>query len=201
MIANGLREFIEANSYDYADLGNDCYRLRFSGKNGDYNMFAQAAEDPGLVAVLAYCPVKIPEQRRSAVADFINRVNYGLTIGCLEMDPGDGEVRARSSGPVGADEQPPAALLRPLFDSSFYLIDNWLPGLLCVAFGSEDPGSAYAATLAVLRSDQSEVPTSDTDEVGHDDGNTESELTEIEQEVRKLLAERECQPDSPPPSG
>ena len=36
MIANGLREFIEANQYDYVDVGNDCYRLRFSGKNGDY---------------------------------------------------------------------------------------------------------------------------------------------------------------------
>ena len=37
MIADGLREFIESNQYDYADLGNGCFRLRFSGKNGDYN--------------------------------------------------------------------------------------------------------------------------------------------------------------------
>jgi hypothetical protein len=130
MTASGLREFIEANQYEYADIGNDCYRLRFSGKNGDYNMFAQAGEDRGLVLVFTYCPVKVPEDRRSMVADYINRVNYGLTLGCLEMDPEDGEVRARSSGPVRPDDPPQTDQLGPLFDSSFYLVDNWLPGLL-----------------------------------------------------------------------
>jgi hypothetical protein len=199
LIADGLREFIEANQYPYTDVGNDCYRLRFTGKNGEYNMFAQAGENPGLVAVFTYCPVKIPEDRRYVVADYINRVNYGLNLGCLEMDANDGEVRARSSGTVRSDELPPAGLLGPLFDSSFYLIDNWLTGLLRVAFGSDDPGAAYEATLSALRSDQSEAPTA-IEEAGGPDRDAEHELTAIEQEVLKLLADRDCQPDSPPPS-
>jgi len=198
VIADGIREFFDANQYAYTDVGNDCFRLRFTGKNGDYNMFAQAGEDPGLVAVFTYCPVKVPEEARCLVADYINRVNYGLTVGCLEMDPDDGEVRARSSGPVPVDEPPRAELLGPLFDSSFYLIDNWLPGLLRVAFGAEDSASAYATTLADLRSSQTEPPISDTEEVQHPEA--EPELTAIEQEVLKLLEDRHCQPDSPPPA-
>ena len=74
MIADGLREFIESNQYDYADLGNGCFRLRFSGKNGDYNMFAQASQEPCHVTVFTYCPVKMPEDRHAQVADYLNRV-------------------------------------------------------------------------------------------------------------------------------
>jgi hypothetical protein len=199
MTASGLREFIEANHYEYADIGNDCYRLRFSGKNGDYNMFAQAGDDRGLVLVFTYGPVKVPEGRRRMVADYINRVNYGLALGCLEMNPEDGEVRARSSGPVRTDDPPQADQLSPLFDSSFYLMDNWLTGLLRVAFGSETSAVAYAAALEALNSQQGELATTPT-EVDRQGCEAEPELTAIEQEVSKLLAERDTEPDSPPAS-
>src|SRR5262245_40903394 len=74
-----------------------------------------ACQDPGLVVVFTDGSVKVPERRRRMVADYINRVNYGLKLGCLEMDPEDGEVRARSSGPIRADDPPQANLLGPLF--------------------------------------------------------------------------------------
>ena len=142
LIADGLREFIDTHEYPYTDVGNDCFRLRFTGKNGDYNLFAQAGEDPNQVTVFTYCPVRVPEDKRGSVADYINRVNHGMRIGCIEMDPSDGEVHARSAGPVGSDELPGPDVLGPLFDSSFFLIDNWVPGLLRVAFGADDPATA-----------------------------------------------------------
>jgi hypothetical protein len=193
-IGDGIREFIEANQYDYTDVGNDCYRLRFNGKNGDYNMFAQGTDEPCHVMVFTYCPVKVPEDRRGLVADYINRVNYGLILGCLEMDPDDGEVRARSAAPVGVAEPGPS-LLGPLFDSSYYLMDNWLPGLLRVAFGSEDPATAYAARLEALQGQQTDPGATDEENVSTGDDHVERELTPIEQEVSRLLAERDGDPE------
>src|SRR5262245_55788721 len=163
MIADGLREFIESNQYDYADVGNGCFRLRFSGKNGDYNMFAQASEEPSHLTVFTYCPVKMPEDRRAQVADYLNRVNYGLVLGCLEMDPADGQLRSRSSAPVGIGEPGPS-VLAPLFDSSFYLVENWLPGLLRVAFGSEDAATAYSNMLEALTSQHGQAEDGGEDE-------------------------------------
>ena len=195
MIADDLRDFIESNQYEYVDVGNGCFRLRFSGKNGDYNMFAQATEEPSHVMVFTYCPVKAPDDRRIQVADYLNRVNYGLVIGCLEMDPADGEVRSRSSAPVGAGEPGPS-VLGPLFDSSFYLIENWVPGLLRVAFGSEDPASAYSNMLDALTCQRTEPERMDGDEA--DSGSkAEPELTTIEQEVARLLADSDSESSAP----
>jgi hypothetical protein len=195
MIADCLRDFIETHGYDYSSAGHNCYRLRFSGKNGDYNTFAQVSEDGDLVMLFTYCPVKIPEDRRAVAADYINRVNYGLLVGCLEMDASDGEVRSRSVAPVDSDEVGPT-VFGPLFDSSFYLIENWLPGLLRVAFGSDDPADAYAATLDGLMGHTCEPMVSEREA----EVQTEHELTAIEQQVLELLAEHDGQVDTPPPS-
>lgn len=178
MLADGLREFVESNQYDYLRVADGCFRLRFCGKSGDYTMFAQVVEDSGQILVFTYCPVKVPENRRGFVADYLNRVNYGLLLGCLEMDPEDGEVRSRSAAPVAGGEAGPS-VLGPLFDSSFYLIENWVHGLLRVAFGSEEPATAYRTALDALDG----VP------VGETVSEPQAELTAIEQEVSRLLTE------------
>lgn len=194
MIADGLREFIEANEYEYVDVGHDCYRLRFCGKHGDYTRFAQAAEEPGQILVFTYCPVKVPEDRRGQAADFLNRVNYGLLVGCLEMDPADGEVQSRATAPIGPGDPGPS-VLGPLFDSSFYLVENWLPGLLRVAFGSEEPAAACAVTLQALRCHHASVEGSESSDA---DSELDPELTAIEQEVARLLADRDLDTQPPP---
>jgi hypothetical protein len=196
MIADGLREFIETNQHDYVRMSDECFRMRFGGKHGEYTMFAHAVEEPGQVMVFTYCPVKVPEERRGLAADYINRVNYGLVIGCLEMDPTDGEVRSRSTAPVAQDDPGPR-VFSPLFDSSYYLIENWLPGLLRVAFGAEDPATAYATALDALRSDQPAVDEPDT---GAAEADSVRELSAIEQEVARLLAEADGAAESPPQS-
>jgi hypothetical protein len=195
MIADALREFIETNNHDYVRVSDECFRLRFAGKHGEYTLFAHAVEDPSHVMVFTYCPVKAPEDRRGQVADYLNRVNYGLALGCLEMDPADGEVRSRSSAPVAQDDVPGPSVFGPLFDSSYYLIENWLPGLLHVAFGAEDPATAYATALDAIRIGGSQPDLPEPDEA---ESQPAPELTAIEQEVSRLLAETDRDAESPP---
>ena len=199
MNADALRDFIEGNQYDYIPVGDDAFRLRFCSGNGDYTMFAHAPEEPPHVLVFTYCPVKIPEERRLAAADYLNRVNYGLVLGCLEMDPSDGEVRSRSTAPLGSSE-PDASVFSPLFDSSYYLVDNWLRGLLQVAFGSEDPARAYAAALDALRGDQPPADCTADNAQPASGVEPEAELTAIEQEVSRLLAEHDADAEASGPS-
>jgi hypothetical protein len=195
-ITHSLRDFMDAHRYQYTDVGDDCYRLHFTGKNGAYDLFASASEERGQVIVSTYCAVYVPEPKRTLVADFLNRVNFGLFLGCLEMDADDGRIRARSSCPVGDEQAFPSFLLRSLFDSSFFALDNWLPGILRVAFGSDDPRTAFDATLAALAGETVEQPEAEAE---LNDSTTDSapDLTAIEEEVARLLAERDGEADSP----
>ena len=68
MIADRLREFIEANQYDYVRVGPECFRLRFAGKHGQYTMFTHAVEESVQLMVFTYCPVKVPDNPRGQVA-------------------------------------------------------------------------------------------------------------------------------------
>src|SRR5438552_11284376 len=43
------------------------------------------------------CPVRVPQQSRAAISEFVTRANSGLIIGNFEMDFADGEVRFRTS--------------------------------------------------------------------------------------------------------
>ena len=42
-------------------------------------------------------PIKVPEEQRVAVNEFITRANYGLTNGNFEMDFNDGELRYKTN--------------------------------------------------------------------------------------------------------
>jgi len=42
--------------------------------------------------------------KRGAVAEFINRANYGIIIGNFEMDFADGEIRYKTSIDVQGDK-------------------------------------------------------------------------------------------------
>ncbi len=51
-------------------------------------------------------PVKAPEEKRLAIAEFVARANDGLRIGNFELDFGDGEVRYKRSAWIGENLSP-----------------------------------------------------------------------------------------------
>ena len=42
-------------------------------------------------------PITVPEEKRTAISEFITRANYGLTNGNFEMDFSDGELRYKTT--------------------------------------------------------------------------------------------------------
>jgi len=97
--------------------------------------------DQNIVVFYAASPVRVPEERRLAVAEYITRVNYEVSIGALEMDFNDGEVRYR----VGLDyEDTPLSpiQIKNLVQPAIHLMDRYLPGLLKVALDAQEPADA-----------------------------------------------------------
>jgi hypothetical protein len=148
---NGLRafetlgQFLEADGW-YPQQVEDMplYRVGFAGENGEAACFAQIEPDLKLFLFYAYAPVEVPAARRAAVAEFVNRANYGMWIGNFELDYADGEVRYKGSVAF-KDTTLTEALIRNTIYASVGAMDQYLPGLRDVADGRASPVEAIAS--------------------------------------------------------
>jgi hypothetical protein len=119
-------------------------RLQFDGENATFTCYARVVEDKDAFVFYALFPEAVPADRRSAVAELLTRLNYGLTIGNFELDFADGEVRYRASIDVDTTELQPE-LIKPLAAAAVLNMDYYLPGIRAVVRGEATPGEAFAS--------------------------------------------------------
>jgi hypothetical protein len=138
-----LGRFLEEDGWHPQPLEGQqyMYRAGFSGKNGQTNCYGQIR--PNLEQFLFYvmAPVRVPEEARPAVAEYITRANYGLRIGNFEMDYSDGEVRYKSSLDFEAVTLT-AELIRNAIYPAVQTMDRYLPGLMAVIYGNRAAAEA-----------------------------------------------------------
>jgi hypothetical protein len=111
---------------------------------GDWLLLSQWSENDDELVAYAVCTLAVPEPRRWAVMEFITRANFGLKIGCFELDPDDGELRFRTSvdfeGATVQDAQVRGALF-----TGVATLRAYLPGIADVIDGAD-----VKATLAAV---------------------------------------------------
>jgi hypothetical protein len=145
---NGLQAFELLTSFLDEDEwfprrieGKYAYSMSYSGKNGDLRCYAIVRVDLEEFLFYAVAPVKVPEEVRPAVAEYLTRANYGLRIGNFELDYADGEVRYKSSldfeGQILTSD-----LIRNAIYPAVHTMDRYLTGLLRVSFGGATPHEA-----------------------------------------------------------
>jgi hypothetical protein len=146
--SNGLQAFELLSSYLDEDEwfprrieGKYAYGMSYSGKNGDLRCYAIVRVDLEEFLFYAVAPVKVPDEVRSAVAEYLTWANYGLRIGNFELDYSDGEVRYKSSLDFEGQTLT-AELVRNAIYPAVHTMDRYLPGLLRVSFGGATPHEA-----------------------------------------------------------
>jgi hypothetical protein len=147
-VSNGAKAFATLFQYLEEDgwhpqrlTDRDIYRMTFQGKNGLLQCYAQIRVEGEQLLCYAQAPIKVPEEQRSAVAEYLTRANYGMYIGNFELDYNDGEVRFKSSLDF-EDEILSHNLIRNTIYPSVRLMDTYLPGLMKVVYGGVDPKMA-----------------------------------------------------------
>ncbi|HUP28326.1 MAG TPA: YbjN domain-containing protein [Chloroflexia bacterium] len=137
-------QFFKEEEWVYTELeGKPALSLSYAGKSGTWSCFAKAEEEKEMLLFYSYCPVKVPENKRPLVGDFLTRANYGLLVGNFEMDYNDGEVRYKTSIDVEGDRLS-AALVKRLVYDNLAVMDRYLPGVLSVIYGGASPTEAIA---------------------------------------------------------
>jgi hypothetical protein len=118
--------------------------MGFSGENGHWPCYAQARDAQQQIVVYSICPLRVSEEKRPTMAEFITRANYGLVIGNFEMDYEDGELRYKTSLDF-EDAEVTTELLRHIVYANVTTLDRYLPGILAVLAGGQTPEAAVLA--------------------------------------------------------
>lgn len=130
----------EEFNYDFdEENGRFFYSLNVKGKVNPLRYVIGVAQN--LVVFYAVCPLRADEQYLPAAAEFVNRANYGLNLGCFELDHNDGEIRYRIG--LNCDGTTPS---KAVLDDCFYLpasmFERYGEGLASVLFGFDNPKEA-----------------------------------------------------------
>lgn len=106
--------------------------------------FMTYKENPHTMLFLTYLPMKVEEDKRAAVAEYLTRANYGLHVGNFEMDMTDGEVRYKTTGVADEDTMPGLDVIRRLTYVGFSMFDRYVPSLLSILYGGKTAEEAIA---------------------------------------------------------
>ena len=115
----------------------------FRGKNGDYQLSAQAYNEDKRASFHSYLGTIVPEARIQAVAEFLVRVNQGVLIGNFDMDFDKGTVKYKTSVDVDGGELT-QEMVHTLVMLNLSMLDKYVPGLMRVMFGDTSPIDAIA---------------------------------------------------------
>lgn len=138
-ILAALTDFFTFDDWQFEEVAEfTALRMGFSGSDGSWTCYAQARETQQQFVFYSMLPVKVPEGRRAAVAEFLTRANYGMILGNFEMDFNDGEVRFKTSIDTEDDELT-RALIKHCVYANVTMMNQYYSGILAVAHGGADP--------------------------------------------------------------
>lgn len=116
--------------------------MTFTGTNGVITCEAAVGAEGQRFDVAATAPLTAPEGRRLAVADFLNRVNWGLALGNLELDMEAGRIRYRAETLLQGQHLP-SEFIDVLVGYGSELVDGLIPALSLVIHAGMSPADAY----------------------------------------------------------
>lgn len=109
----------------------------------NYTVTFVAAEAESLIMSFVTAPFHIPVERRSLVAEYMTRVNFGSRFETLEMDLNTGAFQVRTSmiidgGRLSGD------MVRHMLYGPMNWMDRHLPGIIGIALARMTPKQAIA---------------------------------------------------------
>ncbi len=132
LIYKAMLNFFEADDWPLVeDEDKPILYMNFQGENGQWHCLAKAREAEDQCVFYSLYPEAVPEDKRSTIAEFLTRANYGMILGNFELDFDDGEIRYKTSIDVEGDRLTPT-LVQNLVYSNVMTMDQYLPGILAI---------------------------------------------------------------------
>lgn len=135
-------QFFEDDEWRYEKIEDrGTLRMTFGGEHGTWICFAEIKEEQQQFLFYSRLLNKIPQDKRTKVAEFLTRANYGLKIGNFEMDFEDGEVGFKTSVDVKGGSLT-TTMIKHMVYVNVLMMDKYFPGLMTVVYGGASPENA-----------------------------------------------------------
>lgn len=144
-----VRETLDESGISYdAELGEvDRVGFLIVTEGEPYFVTLLTNERAKSIASLVAPPMKVPENRRSAVAEYAARVNWISGFGSLEISFDEGILRAATSMTLSEGALTPA-MVRGMLDAALRLMDRTNSSVRAVAFEGLEPAEAFSRTFS-----------------------------------------------------
>jgi len=141
-------ELFQAKDWKFeVDEESDLVRTGIEGDNGHWQVMAIASDDDDAVLMLSLFPQKCPTHRRAPYAELLTRINFGMMMGCFEMDYDSGRIHFKTTLPFARGNLN-AALLENVVMVNLARMDRFLPVIMSVIYAGISPARALAAAKA-----------------------------------------------------
>ncbi len=149
-------QFFQEDQWTFHRLENkQAIRAGYHGERGTWVCYARVDEESNCFLFYSLMGMNIDRHNRLKVLEYLNRVNYCLTVGNFEMNMDTGDVRFRTGVDI-----PPGELtvpfVRALVYSNVHTIDHYFPGVVAVVHGGLSPEAALARIESQLVGDSAE---------------------------------------------
>ena len=112
--------------------------------NGSYRCQITMLEEEERFHVMASIPIKIPAERRPAVAEFIARVNGNILMGHFSINFSNGDVRCQHMTDIKGSSLS-EEMVRQVLGVCSQSADKYLPGFVAVSYAGKTPKDAFEA--------------------------------------------------------
>ncbi|MEW6039160.1 MAG: YbjN domain-containing protein [Pseudomonadota bacterium] len=147
---DAVRQYLDSDGWTYSERErNGIFTLiaTVGLPSGEFRTCFDVNDEDERFAVFVYAPVKVPEQHRPAVAEFLTRVNHRLFLGKFEFDLDDGAVRMVSTVFMGGSILS-RAMIEQMENTAHMSMNQYWPGIMSVAYGGQSSAEALAAVDA-----------------------------------------------------
>jgi hypothetical protein len=119
-------------------------RTAFSGENGRFLSFSRIDEDTGVFVFYSLAPVQVPADKLASALELVARLNYGHTLGNLEIDVESGEIRMKTSIDIEGEELTEGLVANVVY-ANLASLDQFLPAITAVVLKGVPPLDALKA--------------------------------------------------------
>jgi len=119
------------------------FKIGFTGDNGHFSAMITVDNVGRRIVVDTMCPINVPKTRLLAVTELTARINFGLALGNLDIDLGDGLILFRTGIKVGRINLDHETLFA-LICGNLWMMDRYAPAIASVAYGDITPQKAMA---------------------------------------------------------
>ena len=145
-VITAVVDCLDAKSFQYElKKDNQLIRLGLDAKNARWSCIAYA-DDSNRFIFQSMIPINAPEERRSACAELLTRINQNLSLGHFSIDLSDGELSYRTVVPSPKRGRLTRDVVDHIVGGHHILVDRFIPAITRVIFSMIDPTEALSET-------------------------------------------------------